>query len=165
MRFLTWLLVFRTMSYSAINTASSALSAYVHRFGIFTAGSHSEITRHVKGLHCKKPTPAKIMITWDVNTVFIMLKRWDPLTALSLTKLTYKCVMLLALVLAQRAQTLACMKISGLTWLDEKVMISMDEFLKHNRQGQLLRTVRKLNEYLRATKKRRGEPIFMDFPF
>lgn len=110
------------------------------------------------------------MITWDVNTVFIMLKRWDPLSSLSFTKLTYKCVMLLALVMAQRAQTLAFMNLTGLTWLDEKVLIGMEQLLKHNRQGQPLEIfqvsrfnkdkrlcpVRALKEYLRATKKRRG---------
>lgn len=170
MRYLTWLSVSKGMSYSAINTARSALSAYVQPFGIFTAGSHPEIRRHVKGINRKNPTPARIMITWDVNTVFIMLKKWAPLSSLSLTKLTFKCVMLLALVLAQRAQTLAYMKLSGLTWLDEKVLIGMEELLKHNRQGQPLEIfqvsrfnkdkrlcpVRTLKEYLKATKKRRG---------
>lgn len=33
--------------------------------------------------------------------------------------------MLLALVLAQRAQTLSLMTLSGLTWLDEKVLVAI----------------------------------------
>lgn len=98
MKFLTWLSVAKNMSYSAINSARSALSAYVSRFGSYTAGSHPEIVRHVKGLHRRNPTPAKIKITWDVNTVFILLKSWNPPDSLSLLHLTYKCVMLLALV-------------------------------------------------------------------
>lgn len=74
MRFLTWLVVVKKLSYSAVNSARSALSAYVHRFGFFTAGSHPEITRHMKGISNKIPPQPKPKITWDVNTVFILLK-------------------------------------------------------------------------------------------
>lgn len=74
MKFLTWISVVRGMSYSAINSARSALSAYVQRFGIYMTGAHPDVVRHIKGLHRKKPTPGKVKITWDVNTVFILLK-------------------------------------------------------------------------------------------
>lgn len=46
--------------------------------------------------------------------------------------------MLFVLVLAQRAQTISLMNVSGLTWLGECVLIGMKDLLKHNRVGQPL---------------------------
>lgn len=171
MGFFTWLSLVQDLSYSAVNSARSALSAYLQDYyDNHTVGSHPEITRHIKGIYRNKPTKAKVAITWDVNTVFVLLKRWDPLDSLTLLQLTFKCVTLLALVLAQRAQTISLMCISGLTWLEERVLIAMNELLKHNKVGQPLEVFqiskfnkdrrlcpwRTLKAYIKATKERRG---------
>lgn len=133
MKFLTWLSCKLNMSYS-VNSARSALSAYAQNIGGHPVGSHPEIVRHIKGFAKSKPPKAKLATTWDVNTVFILIKNWHPLSELSILQLTFKTVMLLVLVLAQRAQTIAMMRISGLTWLEERVLIEMQDMLKHNRE-------------------------------
>lgn len=172
MKFLTWLSKVKKLSYSAVNSARSALSSYVKRFGVFTVGAHPEVTRHIKGIHRTNPPKAKLRVTWEVNTVFRMLKQWEPLEDLSFKKLTFKTLMLLALVTAQRIQGLFKMKLSGLVWLDERVLVTMDELLKHTRCGQALDVfsiskfnkdrrlcpVRALKRYIKVTKKcRKGE--------
>lgn len=170
MRFLTCLKCDQHLSYSAINSTRSALSAYVQKIGGHQVGSHPEVVRHVKGLAKMFPAKPVISTTWDVNTVFILLKTWHPPEEISLLKLSYKTVMLLVLVLAQRAQTIALMKMSARVWLEERVLIQMKEMLKHNRAGQPLEVfqisrfnkdkrlcpVRYLKAYLKATKIRRG---------
>lgn len=179
MGFFTWLSLDKDMSYSAVNSARSALSAYLDFYDEHTVGSHPQISRHIKGIYKNKLSKARMSVTWDVNTVFILLKKWDPLHSLTVMQLTFKCVMLLALVLAQRAQTISLMNVSGLTWLGERVLISMEDLLKHNRVGQPLEVfqissfnkdkrlcpVRTLKEYLRVTKEKRGgERCDMDHP-
>lgn len=175
MKFLTWLSCDLDLSYSAVNSARSALSAYAQKIGGHPVGSHPEIVRHVKGISKSKPPKARVNTTWDVNTVFVLLKKWHPLADLSIQQLTFKTVMLLVLVLAQRAQTLALMRISGLTWLEERVLIEMKDLLKHNRVGQPLEVfqvsrynkdkrlcpIRALREYVKVTKNRRGGSDFL----
>lgn len=88
MRFLTHVSCDQHLSYSAVNSARSALSAYAQKIGGFHVGSHPEIIRHVKGLAKMNPVKSKLSTTWDVNTVFLLLNTWHPLNEISILKLT-----------------------------------------------------------------------------
>lgn len=100
LKFLTWFSKEKKISYSAVNSARSALYLCKKRFGVFTVGSHPEVTRHIKGIHRTNLPKVKLRITWEVNTVCRMLKQWEPLEDLSFKKLKFKTLML-ALVTAQ----------------------------------------------------------------
>lgn len=137
-KFWTWISCELNLSYSAVNSARSALSAYAQKIGGFPLGSHSEIVRHVKRIFQTKPTVPKKTSTLDVNTVFVLLKTCHPLSSLTVLQLTFKTVILLVFVLVQRAQTIALMRLYGLIWLEERVFMQMQELLKHNKVGQPL---------------------------
>ena len=66
------------LSYSALNTARSALSTLICLPGCSTFGTHPLVTRFMKGVHeTRKPQP-KYSHIWDVSTV---LKRLATLKA------------------------------------------------------------------------------------
>ena len=105
------------LSYSAINTARSALSTIISVPDCHTFGSHPLVTRFMKGVYEKlKPQPKYTQI-WDVSLVLKYLATLKLNSLLSLKNLTLKLVMLLSLVSSQRGQTIHslsqhCMKLS-----------------------------------------------------
>ena len=85
-------------SYSAINTARSALSAAVELTDSpYTVGEHL-IKRLVKATFQSRPPLPRYKSTWDVSTVLSLLKTWSPAKELNLKLLTFKLVMLCTLV-------------------------------------------------------------------
>ena len=84
-------------SYSAINTACSALSSYVQIIDGVTVGAHPLISRHLKPTKNSNPPKARYTFWGDVNTVFLLLRSWH----LGIKKLKFMALMLLALVTAQ----------------------------------------------------------------
>ena len=94
------------LSYSAINTARSALSTVVSIPGCLTFGTHPLVTRFMKGIYEKlKPQPKYTQI-WDVSKVLTYLATLKPNSSLSLKNLTLKLVMLLLSVSSQRGQAI-----------------------------------------------------------
>ena len=82
----------------------------------------------MQGLYKTKPPSCKYSITWDPDIVLKLISEWDNAT-ISLEKLTFKLVALLALVTAQRVQTLCSFKISNIVWSDP-VQIKLTDILK-----------------------------------
>jgi hypothetical protein len=86
------------LSYSAINTARSALSALCSaKKADYTIGSHPTVVRFMKGIfELKTPTP-RYNLTWDVSLVLTYLKSLGgDNSELTLKNLTYKlCALLL----------------------------------------------------------------------
>jgi hypothetical protein len=126
------------LSYSAINTARSALSSFVDNSGETPVGASATVCRHLRAIYNANPPKARYTEMWDVNTVLILLKKWYPNEQLDIQKLTFKTLMLLALVTAQRVQTLHAFMVSGLIWLKEEVILQVGTLLKHTRVGQKL---------------------------
>ena len=60
--------------------------------------------------HVRPPEP-RYSFTRDVNVLLTFLESWFPLSALELKQLTLETAALLALVLAQRSQTLLALSI------------------------------------------------------
>jgi len=93
------------LGYSAINTARCALSTFIS-IGSSTIGAHPLVVRFLKGVFNQRPTKTRHTHVWDVATVLTFMKTVSPAKFLSLKDLTMKLVVLMALVSAQRAQTL-----------------------------------------------------------
>jgi hypothetical protein len=69
-----------SLSYSAINSARSALSA----FGIV----HDVVIRLMKGIYNLRPPMPRYIHTWDVSIVFKELRHLSPVKYLTLKNLT-----------------------------------------------------------------------------
>jgi hypothetical protein len=123
------------LGYSAINTARGALTALLTISKRDTVGNHPLVVRFMKGLFESCPPQPRYTTTWDVATVLTHLKTLSPVRRLTLKKLTLKLTMLLALVTAQRIQTLQLLDLDCLT-RGKRFSFTFREPLKHSRQGK-----------------------------
>ena len=85
--FLTELFHKDKLGYSALNTARSALSAFVKVDGI-PVGQHDLVSRFFKGVFKVRPALPKYNVIWDVSLVLQYLKPLSPVRKLSLLKLS-----------------------------------------------------------------------------
>ena len=101
------------LGYSGINTARCALSSLVtlENMGNMTIGKHPLVQRLVKGVFHETPSLPRYHNTWDTNKVLQFLKTFASLTEIKLRELTYKLIMLCALVTGQRCQSLHLMNL------------------------------------------------------
>ena len=106
-------------SYGTLNTIRSAISLISSE----RIGSHSLITRFLKGCYNLKPSKPKYSATWDVNIVLDYLDDMPETKLLSLKDLTMKTVTLLALVSAQRAQTLSILDLHDVKYTNAGIEI------------------------------------------
>lgn len=117
-------------SYSSINTARSALSAWFVCSNGETIGSSPLIKRFMKGVfECQAPKP-KYIKTWDVNIVLNFLREIFPYDQFGLYELTHKLACLVALVTAQRAQTLSVLSTKDLVLEEDKCIIMLNDHIK-----------------------------------
>ena len=93
-------------SYSAFNTARSALSTFIITSNGNPIGTHPLIRRYLKGVYNLRPSLPKYQFIWDVNIVLQYLNTFPATANLSMEKLTYKLVMLIALITGQQCQTI-----------------------------------------------------------
>ena len=119
------------LSYSAINSARSALSSYLN----IEVGSNKLVSKLMRGIFNSNPPRPRYNVTWDIGKVLTLLRTWSPMTGLELDKLTLKVVMLMALTSAQRVQTLHKAKIDRMISTPERVIFFIDELLKQHRPG------------------------------
>ena len=94
------------LSYSSLNTARSALSSILPSIDGIPVGQHPLIIRFLKGVFESRPAMPRYTAVWNVNQVLDYLKTLYPVNEISLKSLTLKLTMLLALVTAQREQSL-----------------------------------------------------------
>ena len=94
------------LSYTTINTARSAISAITLSEDKNTIGCHPLVSRFMKGIYKGLPPTPRYQSTWDVQPVLTYLAATNPVDKLDLKMLTLKLVMLIALVSAQRGQSL-----------------------------------------------------------
>ena len=105
------------LKYSTLNTARSAISAVVLPTNNHTIGTHPLVSRFMREIYkCNPPTP-RYQTTWNVKTVLTYLSSQDSVEKLDLKSLTLKLLMLIALLSAQRGQSIhmldtACMKVT-----------------------------------------------------
>ena len=141
--------------YSSVNTARSAISAL---YSIDKAdigqniGKHPLICRFLKGVFNEIPPTPKFQEVWPVNQVLAYLEQLTPLHALKLKELTFKLVMLIALVTGQRCQTLSFLDTSdeNMKKFPTHFSFSLSRHLKQDKPGHVLGNVR-LFQYPKKT--------------
>ena len=119
-------------SYANLNTFRSAVSLISKN----NIREKKLISRWFKGVFKLKPCRPKYSNTWDVSIVFNYFKNLGELNELSLTELTLKTVMLLALCSAHRAQTLASIDISDIVEKDNEIEIYITKLIKTSGPGR-----------------------------
>lgn len=133
--FLTFLFHERNLSYSAINSARSALSSFLEHTPGVSIGQHPLIVRFLKGVFQQRPALPKNIVVWDVNIVLKFVMQWYPLDRVGLKETTLKCVTLLALLSAQRRHSLSLIDIRNLTISSDECKIRFGDLLKQTRPG------------------------------
>lgn len=170
LEFLTFLFN-KGLGYSSINTARSALSAILWSDCGKTVGNFPTVKRFLKGVFELKPSLPRYQHTWDVNIVLDYLINLYPLEDCNLEELSHKLVMLLAIITAQRTQTLSQLNIENLFIDGNKCTFVVDGKLKTTKQysktpiiniprfeNKKLCVVYTLSEYLERTNNlRNGE--------
>lgn len=160
----------RGCSYSAINTARSALSAIGIISEGFTIGSHPLVVRFMKGVYNLRPAKSRYVYTWDISVVLSYLRKLSPVNSLSLKVLTLKLVMLLALTLASRTQSLHLLSIEDMKKGFSSYILIYSGLLKQFKSGRnnpvaeifayppdrRLCALFVMKEYLKRTKDLRG---------
>ena len=119
-------LVSKGMTYGSLNTYRSAISLIVP----FDLGDNDTVKRFFKGVSKLKPSAPKYKYTWDPTPVLNFLSSWYPHENLSLPKLSMKLAVLLALVTAQRVQTLSKIRISNIILSPSEILIKIPENIK-----------------------------------
>lgn len=102
-------------------------------------GEHPIVKRFLKGIFNQKPSLPQYSEVWDVSLVLKWMKNID-LNGICLKKLSWKTVMLLALLSGQRIQTLKSFSIDGLQITDTTIF-RIQTLLKQTRPGYHLPSV------------------------
>lgn len=116
------------LGYNSINTARSAISTVFGLFSNVSIGEDRLISRFMQGVYKIKPPNCKYNVTWCPSSVLEMIAKWDN-NIINLEQLSLKLVALLALVTAQRVQTLTSLKLSNIVW-STPVQIKLTDVLK-----------------------------------
>jgi hypothetical protein len=125
----------QNLSYSAINTARSALSIILTPTGGPSFQENRLVCRFLKSVFEIKPALLKYKQIWDVEKILIYLRSLTLNPELLLKKLTHKLVMLLALLTGQRCQTIHKLDTRLMQKLRGKYVFTIGEKLKHTRPG------------------------------
>ena len=160
----------KSLSYSAINTACSALSTVIFPADGGTFGNNPLVTRFLKGVFTVRPSLPRYQEIWDVSTVLPYLETLHPPENLSLQLLTLKTTMLLAFLSGQRCQTIHALDVSHMALTHENCTFYIQKLLKTSRpskhlgrlefcnfdEDKKLCIVTVLKEYANCTKSTRG---------
>lgn len=88
----------------------------------------------MKGSFNDNPPRAKHTYTWDINIVLEHCRKMDT-DKLTLKQLSLKLATLMAIMSAQRCQTLSLIKTDNIKTIENKVVITIDQLLKQTRPG------------------------------
>ncbi|ESO99650.1 hypothetical protein LOTGIDRAFT_99085, partial [Lottia gigantea] len=101
------------LQYSGINSARSALASFL-TINNKPVDSNPIVIRFLKGVFNIRPALPRNNLSWDINFVLSYLKMLSPVKKISLKLLTFKLVMLFALLSGSRIQTLQCLDIRNI---------------------------------------------------
>ncbi len=131
------------LSYSALNTARSAISNLdvnaILVGNVKPVGQHPLVCRYLRGIFNQvKPVP-KYSTIWPVDKVLHYLKSLFPLEQLPMKDLTFKLVMLIALTTGQRCQTLTLLDVSDGNMQKDKDCYNfmLTDHVKQDRPGKV----------------------------
>ena len=170
--FLTYLFN-KKLSYSAINTARSALSSTVVLSDSSqpNVGNNALISRFLKGVFNARPPMPRYSTTWDVNVVLRYIRSLAPSDDLPLNVLASKLASLCLIVSGQRGQTIHALDLNHMEKSPDTFTFRISVLLKQSKPGKLAQTVefkaylndsklcvyRCLEIYFRKTQLLRGE--------
>ena len=113
-------------SYATLNAYRSALSLIMNN----ELGSDQRIRRLLKGVASLKLQTPKYPYISDLDQVLKWVSTLYPNETISLENLCFKLVTLLALITAQRVQTLALIKLEEITFLVDSITIKIPDRIK-----------------------------------
>ena len=118
---------------SSLNAYRSAISSVHDRVDDMDVGKHPLVARVLKGaFHARPPLP-RYTTTWNVQVVLDCISKWGDTHSLSLKLLTYKLVMLMALVRPSRSADIASLTISKCQFKPEGVSFLPSDLAKQSR--------------------------------
>ena len=158
------------LAHTTLNTARSAISVFTIPKDNCSIGSHPIVTRFMKGVYKSTPPTPRYKTTWDVQVVLSYLSSFPNVSDLPVKLLTLKTIMLLALVTAQRGQSLHMLDMEFMTEFPDRFEFVLPEHVKQSRPGdeppsiivkaypadQSLCAFAHMKEYLKRTKPLRG---------
>ena len=123
------------LSYSSLNTARSALSSILPSIDGIPVGQHPLIIRFLKGVFESRPAMPRYTAVWNVNQVLDYLKTLYPVNEISLKSLTLKLTRLLALVTAQKGQSLPFLNVDAMIDSGSSIVFRLQEHVKQSKPG------------------------------
>ena len=123
------------LAYSTLNTARSAISAFTIPKDNSSIGSHPTVTRFMKGVYKSTPPMPGYKTTWDIQVVLTYLSSFPMVSDLPVKPLTFKTIMLVALVTVQRGQSLHMLDIQFMTEFADRFEFVLPEHVKQTRPG------------------------------
>jgi integrase len=123
------------LGFSAINSARSALSAFLLTDDDKPIGTHSAVCRFMKGVYQLRTPLPRYSKTWDVSVLLNYFKKQKDNAELSLKEITLKLVSLLLISSAQRVQTIQLIRLSCIFIDNEGCVIPIIDKLKSTRPG------------------------------
>ena len=91
------------------------------------------LTLFMRGISQMEPVKKTVECIWDPTVVLNMFREWPDNSYLSLLDLSKKCVTLIALDQAQRAQTLQHLNVLNITITQHAIMFVLDTRLKQTK--------------------------------
>ncbi len=130
------------LSYSAINTARSALSSVLDvTDGATPFGQLPLVKRFMKGVFQLRPALPRYNSIWDVKTVFDYFRSQPPIADLTLKELSSRLAFLLSLCSGQRCQTIRSLRIDCMQVTDNSYTFHINTKQKQTRPGFHLRPI------------------------
>ena len=123
------------LGYSAINTASSALSAILTPIDGLDFGKHPVIKKFLTGVFKIRPSIPKYICTFNVERVLRFLKSLPTWEQITLKQQTKKFATLLAILTTQRCQTINVLHLDKMDLEPERVIFYIPEPLKNTTQN------------------------------
>ena len=119
----------KRVGHSAVATARGALSSFIKVDGV-KVGDHPLVSRFMTGLCNQKPSLPRYSETWDPQIVLNRLTTLAAIDVMSLKQIILKLVMFMALLSAQRIQTLQSLSLEGTSTLPGKYVFPISSVLK-----------------------------------
>ena len=108
---------------------------YFSQQELFRLGLTHWLSVFLRGVYNSRPSLPRYTEIWDVRIVLDKLREMSPASTLALKELTYKLVMLIALVSAQRGQTIHLLNIKNMTKTESSYSFTITELTKTKKPG------------------------------
>jgi hypothetical protein len=157
------------LEYRTIGVIRSSISAYHETVDGQNIGDHPLVRKLMSGVDVQRPPQPRYPIIWDVEVVLNHLRVLPEEDKLSLSMLSHKTAMLLALATVSRASELQLLDLAYMTQTELKIMFYFKEPLKHCRKagkcpaplevevsGMPLCPVKSVRSYIERTASLRG---------